>query len=1153
MNQISVSPQYFTYNNNNFIYYSSTFDVWVYQDDQEPPFYYRNFTVQNENDALQFAYFIESIPIGTITCIAIDGNKVSYISDTIYKACESIGSIKIYEITGQVSNRLAIIGFKGLSPGVASEAYINSTQSVSSELPSHFDYKILSVSIDSTPTLSIGTNKVNFQYGIGMNVITFNEVTLEVMSSINFNTVTNTTQANLDFIQFISNRPTNVVTCIIPKCPTPTSTGQSLMLSSGSIDAIKSIGSIFIDQFTNATLGQSKWFLISKSRLNQSELSSKSSAVCQGIYFAYNNDANMVGCTISACNPLYGSTNFFQAVNGSQIVTPTQFNGFSMSILDEYTGKVLSNNQIIASGTPGTNQMSMKTASDYILQNITAGNFVMISSSNLQTPFSIPDYLITAFRTLGANLSNRITSSSSYALFGRKGAAPGSSPEIHSNNGPVTISAKFASKLMIMRTFVEIKAVSRGIGENVPYETTYAKFFLNGEEVKYTASRGLNVMIINQDNGLIESITTYDTHGDANASSQFITLMNSLANGRIVAIATMDDWTVRLSTEAINTLKTKCGGQILGVYPLQYRASCSFIGIVGKSIYPSQLVSSGNTLVPLPVINTFRLPIKVTLGDGFNYQSITVNSAQGINVNNTSVGTVVDGVKIATFSLPFTKTKFQHDLELIEKEKQQEIIEQVSAPGDQLYQLISNLTYGSLVALIIPSNMVLNDKIKRSLYMIGASQMDLASQNSFTNYLVIGRKGACSGALESFSSSLSITSISSVEPISNNTSLASWWSIVATIVTGSLLVVGAIATLPLSTAIFVGVGTMAVTTLVVGGIIMNEMPDTNNNNTSDPTRTYRNIVIGVSYIGTANERPEYARNSTDFLQTLVNTVDNYWDAENSMNNIITRKNDTLLIDNIPNAIPNASAPPSSVPTRNNILNELRNTVARTRGGDVISLTISGHGGYRNGEYRLRVTRLGNTGPRRITGTEIIDALNALTVTNVMVYFLITTCHSGAFMAQLAARTNLNFAYVIIVACPADRTTRSGNIRRVLTDNNRVISSNYYMTINSIFGAMTRHYTNATTNARGPPDTNAPGNTLNRPWLFSPYSPQLIEFLLKVARFEVSPLSKCILSSKCLHLENGDDSTCQSCKCHHAPLHSECSLVYHNQNISFEYI
>ncbi|EFA75574.1 hypothetical protein PPL_11079 [Heterostelium album PN500] len=164
--------------------------------------------------------------------------------------------------------------------------------------------------------------------------------------------------------------------------------------------------------------------------------------------------------------------------------------------------------------------------------------------------------------------------------------------------------------------------------------------------------------------------------------------------------------------------------------------------------------------------------------------------------------------------------------------------------------------------------------------------------------------------------------------------------------------------------------------------------------------------------------------------------------------------------------------------------------------------------------------------------EIIDALNALSVTNVMVYFLITTCHAGALMAKLAARTNLNFTHVIIVACSADRTTRNGNLRSVLTNVNR---------------------TNATTNARGPPATYAPGNTLRNPWLFSPHSPQLIEYLLKVARFEVSPLSKCILSSKCLQLENGDDSTCQSCQCHHAPLHSECSLVYHNQNLAFEYI
>lgn len=107
----------------------------------------------------------------------------------------------------------------------------------------------------------------------------------------------------------------------------------------------------------------------------------------------------------------------------------------------------------------------------------------------------------------------------------------------------------------------------------------YADFSLDGVQVELVSGRGFSVLIMDQDGG-VQSKHVYDTGYQADDSGPLATLLNGLPEGTPVLVATMDDASESLTSEAKASIETLGATKISSI---SYRDSYALIAIKGQS------------------------------------------------------------------------------------------------------------------------------------------------------------------------------------------------------------------------------------------------------------------------------------------------------------------------------------------------------------------------------------------------------------------------------------------------------------------------------------------------------------------------------------------------------------------------------------------
>eukprot|EP01133_Synstelium_polycarpum_P007909 gene7909-9285_t len=740
MNKLVVGENGLTYNGINwFASVPHSINLWVFQSGQEPPF---SETVYSEQDTESFCRVVESIPMGYPVAVTISASTI--VSDSVKNACSSLGASQVYDLTSPTSTFYTLIGAKGQVMGSAIEG---KGVDISSQLDNIPSTSILTLSV-SNDTASVKVNHlpIAFDYVCGLNMLVFTS-NLRLLSIRSFNTIEDTIQ-NAEFIESLNdqNLMSDTLVVVIARVPAD-QTGASLALTPAAKDCILTkLGSRYLDRFL--LTNENVWFVVSQCTSARCESSGLQSSICSASYFPFNGTlVQHADMSAGSTGRMFGSSANCYDNQGHKITVSDTFL-FTMSIFNELDNTSIQEFDIVANDSPevNSNVLTLKQASNYIQTSISLGSAVVVCSCHLPDGFVMPSDFSAALKTLGANLTHRITDTSSYSLIGRRGCAPGSVPEIQSNSGPVSIFSYFNSPIMAVKPFLDITAC-----EFTP--NPVARFYINSQLVEYEASRGINVMVINPENAKIIFMDTYDTCADVQASNDFAIMMNNLANGMVVALACMDDFTWKLNDNARNAILNKMGGVVYGYYPMQLRSSYSVIGVVGKQIYPSQSFSNGPNA--RPAISAYRMPITMVYTPGISYLSITSNIV-GIIVNGAKVGQTIDSVSYCAILPNLTEPISPAPL--------------ISGHGHTLLQNITSLPSGAIVVISISTHLPLNNSYRLALKLICASSYDLAMESNSSNYLVVGRRGtSCGSALEHFSIDSSPVSLSTLEPIFPNT------------------------------------------------------------------------------------------------------------------------------------------------------------------------------------------------------------------------------------------------------------------------------------------------------------------------------------------------------------------------------------------------
>ena len=107
--------------------------------------------------------------------------------------------------------------------------------------------------------------------------------------------------------------------------------------------------------------------------------------------------------------------------------------------------------------------------------------------------------------------------------------------------------------------------------------------YVNGRQVS-PKRRGFNVVVINEYTGAVENSRAFDTSGSSTGSASLLTYLQSIASGRIVAIAVQDEATGRfqLSTAVLDEVRKLVFGH--SIETIRWREPFALIGIKGENV-----------------------------------------------------------------------------------------------------------------------------------------------------------------------------------------------------------------------------------------------------------------------------------------------------------------------------------------------------------------------------------------------------------------------------------------------------------------------------------------------------------------------------------------------------------------------------------------
>ncbi|MFP5273894.1 interleukin-like EMT inducer domain-containing protein [Coleofasciculus sp.] len=205
----------------------------------------------------------------------------------------------------------------------------------------------------------------------------------------------------------------------------------------------------------------------------------------------------------------------------------------------------------------------------------TLGRIVAIAIKD-DASLNLSDLGKKACESLGSRLIDDLQFRSSWAIIGQTGAALGTAEEKLSNESSVSCSRGITATKVNLPSFV-VAATSAGNNWG-----NMAQVTCNGELIPLAGGyqRGLNVVVFDQSNGRLLQSQSFDLYADPANADAFAHWIDTIPQGRVVAIAAKDDASLNLSDRAKAACKLIGSTQL---ERLQFRGSWAIVGVKGAA------------------------------------------------------------------------------------------------------------------------------------------------------------------------------------------------------------------------------------------------------------------------------------------------------------------------------------------------------------------------------------------------------------------------------------------------------------------------------------------------------------------------------------------------------------------------------------------
>ena len=677
-------------------------------------------------EAKDFATTIENTPSGRIVLVSVSGRASQSLSDRAKRAIRTLGSLKIDKLG--YGDSWALIGIKGSVPGTAIEGLDADScveLSMQYQLQQRRKYGIQIVaksagtSFGSLAEIIIEGEVVEIDYSRGLNVVVLDESNGNILHSRVYDTHTdyaaNTLPADA-FASFIDSLPGGRVVAIAMKDEAVSALTESAK------DACKSIGSTLIEQ---VELGGS-WAIIGTKGApsgSAAEAGSNSGAVQSTFWLPLDSSTIPNSCSISiSSSGLQKGVN--TDININDIHLARRYRGISVAVVKE---EMCDFEKVETFDT----YSSARRANDLagLIHKVPVGRIVIAVVWD-EASCELTEKAKLALESIGSALIRNVGFREAWGIIGRKGAAPGSVPEVQHANS----TALRAVQQLIASDGLDIIAKSAGNSHG-----NYWNVLVDGTVIQLPDAendRGLNVIIIDENSGTVITHESFDTHASSDHSEAFANDVNALPNGRIVVIAMKDAATNSLTDSAIQACED-IGSSL--IRQIEHRGSWVIIGQKGA---PKGTVAEAGSNTEAVQANAW-LPrdrsayscniavVSAGLNKGL-HANITVNGQKTLDGEVFRRGITIAIIDESTCTLEKAQTFDTHNS---------------IAESNQLATLIQATPRGKIIAATIWDSGTdhLTENAKLALSSIGS--VSIQAVNRREAWAIIGRKGAPPGSV----------------------------------------------------------------------------------------------------------------------------------------------------------------------------------------------------------------------------------------------------------------------------------------------------------------------------------------------------------------------------------------------------------------------
>ena len=670
---------------------------------------------------------IEHATPGHILLVAVSDEATRYLNTRAKRALRALGSQKIHHLGSHGS--WTMVGIKGIASGNAIEHLNNSAPAkistqyklqASEKLGVQISAKSAGYSVGNFAEISIDGEVITISqegYNRGLNVIIIDERNGAVLHKEIFDTsasvYTGIAQADA-FANLIHSLPSGRIVAIAAK------EDAVEALTESAKEACESIGSILIRQIQY----RGSWAFIGRkggSNGSVAEVGSNTEPVESTFWLP----AVSVQDSVEVCSIAVSSRGLSTDIAVNQETLDDRQRGITVVTLEDI---VCATDESATFDTHGSTSASDALAA--FITKIPPGRIVAATVCD-EASTHLTEKAKLALESIGSILIRRLTYRGAWAIVGRKGAAPGSVPEVMNPNSAAIAAVQRLQHRNVTSVMVQSAGYLVGNYYNILVnEDVVPKSCIN----IYSYCRGMNVVVLDESSGNVLHEDSFDTHAHTSRSEAFASFINSLANGAIIVIAIKDAATYSLTESAMQAIES------LGSNLIRQSQNRGSWAMVSKKGDERALVEAGSNTAAVQV--TSWIPKDPSLSNDCIIAVHSSGFGKGLNTQITVKGTKTQngygrGITVAIVDETTCITEKSTSFDTYASTSQ----------ADNLAELIMESPTGRIIVATVwdSGSVQLTENAKLALQSIGSAQIrNLGHQDAWA---IIGQKGLPPGSV----------------------------------------------------------------------------------------------------------------------------------------------------------------------------------------------------------------------------------------------------------------------------------------------------------------------------------------------------------------------------------------------------------------------